>query len=876
MRSPPARTGRRSRLALAASVAAAIHLTAAVEGARAQGPLDASRFAPGQPGQPGGQMLLQSDTIVYDNDRQVVTAEGGVQIVFNGNTVLARRVVYYRQTRRLVAEGGVRITDSQNNVTNAETIDLSEDFREGFVRSLRLERAVDRTRFSADSGERRPDNVTIFERGTYTACEPCADNPERPPLWQVRAARIIHNQQEQRIYYENSRLEVFGVPVAYIPYFWSPDGSTPRQSGFLTPSYVRNSRVGHGARVPYYLALSPFYDLTVTPTYYVRQGVHLATEFRQALPNGAYRVRLSGILQQDPSDFSERGQSTYPNIGYQDPGDRRFRGGIESVGEFRITDRWRFGWNVAADTDQRYFQDYGEIPLLTQERISELYILGQGERSFFETRAYHFRTYTLNPYDNDSFENFYNRGLRVRDISGAFPNDNALIVPPIADQQRFMPVVAPVTDYRTAIADPFVGGEFRLSSNVTHVTRLDAMAYRFVDPLNPAAALRYRVPGFAGDYTRASVDMQWRRTFTDPLGQRWTPFVGLRSDVYDVNASDELYTAINANGALAGSAAARSAREILPQFFNEETTGIRAMPMAGFEYRYPFLMTTPGMSHIIEPIAQVIVRPNESSIGRLPNEDAQSLVFDDTTLFSTSKFSGYDRIEGGSRANVGLQYTLQSQTGFLASLLFGQSIQLAGLNSFAQGTADLSGVGLDSGLETRRSDYVARLLVQPWAGSEFTARFRFDEETFAIRRMDVGASLFAGPVTLSTAYTFLSAQPDLANYFDREYVSATAGYRLTPNWSVTAGGTYALSATPTASAVTGLLPSTPASGWVSNQIGLRYLDDCFIFALDYQNVYSGFSSDLVPQQRIMARFTLRTLGDFQVGTSIGQTQTAVR
>ena len=53
--------------------------------------------------------------------------------------------------------------------------------------------------------------------------------------------------------------------------------------------------------------------------------------------------------------------------------------------------------------------------------------------------------------------------------------------------------------------------------------------------------------------------------------------------------------------------------------------------------------------HTLEPIAQVIARPSETRIGRLPNEDAQSLVFDDTSLFEWDKFSGFDRAEGGVR-----------------------------------------------------------------------------------------------------------------------------------------------------------------------------------------------------------------------------------
>src|SRR4029079_7981639 len=84
-------------------------------------------------------------------------------------------------------------------------------------------------------------------------------------------------------------------------------------------------------------------------------------------------------------------------------------------------------------------------------------------------------------------------------------------------------------------------------------------------------------------------------------------------------------------------------------------TLIRAMPTVGLEYRYPFIAVHSWGTQTIEPIAQVIARPNETSIGKLPNEDSQSLIFDDSNLFKIDKFSGWDRIEGGGRANVGIQ-----------------------------------------------------------------------------------------------------------------------------------------------------------------------------------------------------------------------------
>ena len=107
----------------------------------------------------------------------------------------------------------------------------------------------------------------------------------------------------------------------------------------------------------------------------------------------------------------------------------------------------------------------------------------------------------------------------------------------------------------------------------------------------------------------------------------------------------------------------------------------------------------------------MIARPNETQVSRFPNEDAQTLVFDDSNLFRVDKFSGYDRVEGGGRANYGGQYTAQFNQGGFVNVLFGQSYQLFGQNSFAQSST--TNTGLDSGLDSRASDYVARASYQP-------------------------------------------------------------------------------------------------------------------------------------------------------------------
>ena len=162
------------------------------------------------------QMLVRAEEINYDYTNERVSAVGNVQLYFGSSTLEADRVIYDQKTKRLHAEGNVQLTDGDGTVTHGEIMDLSDDYRDGFVDSLRLD-APEQTRFAAPRAE-RSGNFTVFHNGVYTACEPCIENPTAPPKWQVKAARIIHDQDEKMLYFEDARLEFVGVPLAYLPY----------------------------------------------------------------------------------------------------------------------------------------------------------------------------------------------------------------------------------------------------------------------------------------------------------------------------------------------------------------------------------------------------------------------------------------------------------------------------------------------------------------------------------------------------------------------------------------------------------------------------------------------------------------------------------
>lgn len=763
---------------------------------------------------PNAKMLVQADELVYDNRREQISAVGNVQIYYDGAVLQADRVTHDRKTNRLSAKGNVRYQAKDGNVIQTDEIDLDADFRDGFIQSLQLE-TPERTRFAAARGERSNGNLTVLESGVYTACEPCKEDPTRPPLWQVKAARIIHNESERVVHYENATIEFFGVPVAYFPYFWHPDPTVKRQSGFLRPTFFSDSRVGAGVEIPYFWALAPNYDVTISVAPTSRQiGPLVSAEWRHRLVNGSYTIRASGIFQQDKEAFLDQGKIT--------PGYRDFRGSLETSGKFRINERWNWGWDATLLTDRFYLSDYSVASTRSDtERISQVYLTGQGERSYFDMRAMGFLGFSR------------------------------------LDNREQLPYIHPVVDYSYVFDKPIMGGEVGIRANFISLSRERA---EFVPTtqaaltsgacditkigFNPGSANCF-LRGFSGDYTRFTTEMNWRRTIINDWGVVFKPFLSARADFATRGVDSTVgITSATANYADPG-------RE----------TMVRPMATAGMEVRWPFISVHSWGTQVFEPIGQIIVRPNETHIGKFPNEDAQSLVFDDTNLFAIDKYSGYDRVEGGIRANVGVQYTANIHRYGMVNVLFGQSYHLAGKNSFSEtgqidGTGSAVGTGLQSGLETDVSDYVSRIYYQPVGNVSFAARFRFDRDTFDVRRMEIETRSTWDRLSLATIYARYEEQPLIGYLNRREGIYQTAAFKLHENWSIFGGVRYDLD----------------RDKFDLGMIGLSYIDECIAASFSYVADETNLTYTK-PVHRVMLRVNLRTIGGAGVSTQVGSDRT---
>ncbi|WP_428428129.1 LPS-assembly protein LptD [Pararhizobium sp.] len=719
------------------------------------------------------KMLLSANELVYNKDAERVIVRGAVQINYGGYQMVAQQVEYSQKTGRIIATGQIELIEPGGNKVYADQMDVTDDFGNGFIERLRVE-TTDLTKLAAVTGERRNGEEMILNNAVYTACTPCATNPDYKSLWHVKAQRIVQNGRTHTIRMENARFELFGKPILYLPVLEVPDQTIKRKSGFLFPKFGYTQKLGAGISVPYYWAISPYMDATVTATGLTRQGFLLQGEFRQRFANGEHILSMAGISQLNRSSFT----------GNTVDARETNRGMIGSKGTFEINPRWAFGWDVLVQSDNNFAKTYELSTFDGTTFTNQAYLSGLGKRNSFDARAFYF------------------------DIQDADPDS-------LAENKQ---AVAQVLDYSYTHPEPVLGGELTADINLTNVNR-----NREDDLIIPGIVDRFR--GLEGTYQRLTADLEWKRNFIVPGGLSLTPILAARGDLIGSSMADPVGYTGN---------------------FDSDDAATRRMLTAGIDARYPILLTTQYSSHIIEPIAQIFARPNEEYAGGLPNEDAQSFVFDATSLFDRDKFSGYDRIEGGTRANLGVRYTGALGNGYALRAIAGQSFHLGGVNSFA--SDDLVKAGANSGLETDRSDYVAMVGVDAPSGITASLSSRFDERNLDLRRAD--ATLGYQGILWQTAvtYTSIQAQPLYGSTRDQDEIQTAAAYKFADYWSVFGSVTYDLN----------------SNVITRNGVGITYDDRDTIFSLVYKEERDSNQS-IANDWSIGARISFRTLGDINVG-----------
>ncbi len=429
---------------------------------------------------------LQADQLVYDTKGGKIVARGNVEVYYNNFRLSADEITYDQRANLLTASGNAQLRDPNGNITRADRLEATDDFRDAFVQSLSVV-TKDETRIAARRATRRDGNVSEYEQAKFT---PCKNDPGKSPLWCISAARIVHDQKAATITYQNAVFELFGTPILYLPYFQHADPSVKRKSGFLAPHVGSSSTLGFRLEVPYYFALAPNYDFTFNPEFLSKQGVLWKGAFRHRLANGEYSVR-GGAIDQDLTKLPDS-EAT--------PGLNGWRGTVETRGHFSLSSWWSAGWDVTLESDKSFRRFYGFDSAFQTDRVNTGYLVGLSDRNYFGARFYHF--------------------------GGLLTNDDSTVA---------TSTVHPVIDQNYIVNQQVLGGELSFNNHFRALSRRNGLSSDVL-PANQVAT--------GADTTHAVTEIAWRRKIIDPIGQTWTPFANVRGDVYSFNDTRDPVTGL--------------------------------------------------------------------------------------------------------------------------------------------------------------------------------------------------------------------------------------------------------------------------------------------------------------------------------------------
>ena len=310
------------------------------------------------------------------------------------------------------------------------------------------------------------------------------------------------------------------------------------------------------------------------------------------------------------------------------------------------------------------------------------------------------------------------------------------------------------------------------------------------------------------DMARASVGLNWQRREILPGGLVGQVEAQLNADLYHVR-----------------------------QDSNYDDWSARAYPTLATELSWPLARHVKGVTHLLEPILQIVWSPRRESQDKVPNEDSRLIEFDEGNLFSLNRFPGADARESGLRANAGLAWTRIDPAGWSIGLTAGRVFRNAVDAAFA-GSGPLSG---------KNSDWLLAAHYTDNSGLAIANRALFDN-SFSISRNELRAGWYNDKVTLSAGYLWMDTDEREDRHEDVSELTATAGWQFADGWWGTAETRYDFAADRAQTA----------------QIGMQYRNECVTLEMALERRFTS-SDNLTPDTRFDLGIRLGGFGKQKAG-----------
>jgi LPS-assembly protein len=710
-----------------------------------------------------------------------------------GAKVTADSMCYTPKNNTVSAKGHVEILHANGTIAHCESIVLNVKDSTGNMSMVRAF-SPSRERFTAE-GVRNKESRTELTMGSYTPCALCQD--QLNPLWSVHAREMVLDRKKKRTEYTDAHFAIFGTPVFYLPYFYIP---SVRSSGIVSPNIGQNNQLGGYLGVPYFWAISPEHDITFTPYITTRAGVILSAQYRGHTQQ--HKTMIEGAI--NPSWNKGKTLDLGDHLG------NRFQVGGEPH------------WIDTASDKGGYCPDTATSYKSAMDWNSRSGLNPVGSNSYEIHGFVHGKTvYKIDESWRFSGEQWWVSNKRFLETRTFFGNSQAAFLPSYAVLERFG-----ARHYWNVRALNYQGLQPKdRQQNIPYI--LPEITYAYTSPalwrgstlsLRGSTMSLYRREG--NGMQRVHIDGQWDWNNRTSWGQTVDVFVKTSGAFYALGNQESVHTD-------------SMTYSTIGQFY----------PQGGVTSRWPWVVRGFGT---LAPIVQILLAP-ENSAPLPPNEDSQSLIFDESNFFSKSRFSGYDRLDQSSRINCGLDWSRHFSMGAV-HVFMGQSYALNEPNPL------LNAMGIRLGA----SDYVGQVNAQ-WDQGDLTYRFRLDSQTGLAKFQQIGWQGGPSWALISSSYAFGKSDDDLDPTFSRTHYNQLVLKVLSKigdKWTVKSFGTY------------DFCPPGESGKLMDVGIGIGYQNECFSGELSIQKSYYSVR-DAEPGLTIGAGWTvglsirLKSIGGFE-------------
>jgi LPS-assembly protein len=252
---------------------------------------------------------LRADSATFDEPTGIINASGNIIITAEGSEARAGRAQF-------------NINNSVGSLYGADLVVGDEGYR-----------------VSSDHVRLLGPGQFALNTASVTTCD------DLPPSWCLKG-QDLDVRSGERISLWHATLRIKGVPVFYTPYLYAPIVNE-RRTGLLVPSIGYRSTTGYFYSQPFFWAISPLMDSTITLDYHTDRALGQALEFRFLTgPNSGGVIDLRHLRDYRVDNSYEEARAVYDG-----------RGEHVSAGlDLKLVNR------------QDYFQRYADLTVLRASR----------------------------------------------------------------------------------------------------------------------------------------------------------------------------------------------------------------------------------------------------------------------------------------------------------------------------------------------------------------------------------------------------------------------------------------------------------------------------------------------------------------------------